>query len=199
MKSIVIDNPLLKFWILDTVPTEDIKTTKTPKKIKILIDETLNEQLKKQHNRLHVSQCEQLLSNIHEQMMLLNNENLSVVFFEIDDIVIIEKKYYFINDKKIVNTNNNQVIINKMINEEIMFLPYELNNEDSILSLPLSMHVNCYMYSIALITLYCLFNIPFKTRDEALDILNQIVGIELYWCLERCLETNYSKRRLLFI
>ena len=57
MEHIVVEEPLLAFWVLDTVPTEDIKTTKTPEKIKILIDSTLRQQLKKQHNRLHVSEC----------------------------------------------------------------------------------------------------------------------------------------------
>ena len=199
MKDIVVKEPLLKFWVLGTVPTEDIKTTKTPEKIKILIDNTLQELLHKQHNRLHVNQCEQLMSDIHRQMMMLNNQNLSIAYFEIDDIVIIEGKYYFINDKKIVTTKNNQIVINKIIDDTIMFLPYELNIEHSIMTLPLTLYTNCYMYSLGLLALFCLFNRAFKTRDEALNVLNQIVGIELYWCIGRCLVTNPQKRKLLFI
>tara|TARA_Y100000748_G_scaffold188392_1_gene157704 strand:- start:1611 stop:2210 length:600 start_codon:yes stop_codon:yes gene_type:complete len=199
MKSIVVEEPLLKFWVLDTVPTEDIKTTKTPEKIKILIDSTLREQLNKQHNRLHVPQCEQLMSDIHQQMMLLLNHNMSVAYFEIDDIVIIEKKYYFINDKKVINMINNNSVINKMIDNSIMFLPYELNSENDIVSLPVTLHCNSYMYSLGLLTLFCLFNISFKTHSDALTVLNQIIGIELYWCILRCLEINAQKRKLLFI
>ena len=199
MKNIVVKEPLLKFWVLGTVPTEDIKTTKTPEKIKILIETTLQELLHKQHNRLHVHQCEQLMSDIHQQMMMINNHNLTVAYFEIDDIVIIEGKYYFINDKKIVTTGNNHLVINKMYDTSSMFLPYELDNEKLSISLPLKLHVNSYMYSLALLTLYCLFNITFKTRDDAVNVLNQIKGIELYWCIGRCLETNPYKRKLLFI
>jgi hypothetical protein len=199
MKDIIVINPFLNFWVLGTVPTEDIKTTKTPEKIKILIDETLQEQLHNQHNRLHVEQCEQLMSDIHQQMVILNLHRLSVTYFEIDDIVIIGGKYYFINDKKIVKITNNHLIINKMYDTSLMFLPYDLNNEHSSIYLPLNIHPNSYMYSLALLTLYCLFNTPFKTRNEALGILNQIVSIELYWCISRCLETDSNKRKLLFI
>lgn len=199
MKNIVVKDPLLKFWVLNSVPTEDIKTTKVSDKIKILIDMTLQEQLHTQQNRLHVHQCEQLMSDIHQQMMMLNNHNLSVAYFEIDDIVIIEGKYYFINDKKIVTTKNNQIVINKMYDLSLMFLPYELHNEQMSITLPLKLHVNCYMYSLSLLTLYCLFNTSFKTRQEALSVLNQIVGVELYWCIGRCLDTNPQKRKLLFI
>lgn len=199
MKYIQIEKPLLNFWVLNTVPTEDIKTTKTPEKIKILIDTTLREQLSKQHNRLHVPQCEQLLSDIHQQMMLINNHNMGVAYFEIDDIVMIEKKYYFINDKKIINMKNNKLLINKMIDNSIMFLPYELNPENSVISLPISIHSNCYIYSIGLLTLFCLFNKSFKTHYDALNVLNQIVGIELYWCILRCLETDAEKRKLILI
>lgn len=199
MEHIVVEEPLLAFWVLDTVPTEDIKTTKTPEKIKILIDSTLRQQLKKQHNRLHVSECEQLMSDIHQQMMLIQNHNMSVSYFEIDDIVIIENKYYFINDKKILTVNKNNVVINKLIDNKIMFLPYELNPENSTVSLPVTMHRNSYMYSLGLLTLFCLFNTPFKTHSDALNVLNQIVGIELYWCILRCLEIDAQKRKLLFI
>ena len=199
MKYKVVGNPLLKFWVLGTVPAEDIKTTKTPEKIKILIDRTLREQLNKQHNRLHVQQCEQLMSDIHQQMMVLSNHNMSVAYFEIDDIVIIEKKYYFINDKKIIRMINNNLAINKIIDNKIMFLPYELNPENTIVSLPASLHSNSYMYSLGLLTLFCLFNRPFKTHYDALSVLNQIIGIELYWCILRCLEINPQERKLLFI
>ena len=199
MKYIEIEKPLLEFWVIDTVPTEDIKTTKTPNKIKILIDSTLQEQLDKQHNRLHVPQCEQMMSDIHKQMMLLNNHNMSVAYFEIDDIVIIEKKYYFINDKKILSMINNELVINKMLDNTIMFLPYELNPENSVISLPVSIHSNSYIYSLGLLTLFCLFNTSITTHYDALNVLNQIVGIELYWCILRCLETNAEKRKLLFI
>ena len=34
MNEKIIKSPLLKFWTLNTVPTVDIKTTKTPEKIK---------------------------------------------------------------------------------------------------------------------------------------------------------------------
>lgn len=199
MKNIEINDPLLDFWVLDTVPTEDIKTTKTPDKIKILIDSTLKEQLSKQHNRLHVPQCQQLISDIHEQMMLINNHNMGVAYFEIDDIVIIENKYYFINDKKIIYMKDNKLLINKMIDNTIMFLPYELNPENSTISLPISIHYNSYIYSLGLLALFCLFNTEFKTHYDALNVLNQIVGIELYWCILRCLEINSKKRKILFI
>jgi hypothetical protein len=199
MKYIQIEKPLLDFWVLDSVPTEDIKTTKTPEKIKILIDSTLTELLSKQHSRLHVPQCEQMMSDIHKQMMLLNNHNMCVAYFEIDDIVIIDKKFYFINDTKIINMKNNKLLINKMIDNTIMFLPYELNPENSVISLPISIHYNSYMYSLGLLTLFCLFNTSIKTHYDALNVLNQIVGIELYWCILRCLEINAEKRKLLFI
>ena len=198
MKYVTINEPLLKFWVLGTVPTEDIKTTSTIKIIKILIDATLKDKLSGQHNRLHVHECEQMLLDIHQQMLMLNKHHLSVSHFDIDDIVIIDKKYYFINDKKILNVKNSHITIKKLYDES-MFLPYEMGNDTETISLPLNIHINAYIYSLALLTLYCMFNTPFKTRDESLKILNQIPGIGIYWCMCRCLEINAKERILLYI
>jgi hypothetical protein len=198
MKDITINHPLLKFWILGTVPTDDIKTTSTIERIKIKIDTTLKDKLSGQHNRLHTHECEQMILDIHQQMLMLTKHHLSVSHFDIDDIVIIEKKYYFINDKKILNVKNSHITIKKLL-EDSMFLPYELGNDTKTISLPLNIHINSYMYSLALLTLYCLFNTSFKTRDDALVILNQIPGVELYWLMSRCLEIDASERKLLYI
>ena len=199
MDEKIVKDPLLKFWILNTVPTVDIKTTKRTDKIKILFNYTLADLLKKQKGRLHVDQCEQLMSDIHKQFIVLNKHHLTVAFFDINDIVIIDKTYYFINDKKFFNSKSNYFTIKKLYNTEDPFLPYEMGNEQSSISLPLKLHINSYIYSLALLTLFCLFNTPFKTRSEALTILNQIPGIELYWCLCRCLKIVPDERKLLFI
>ena len=199
MNEKIIKSPLLKFWTLKTVPTVDIKTTKTPEKIKILFSISLEELLKKQGGRLHVNQCEQLMTDIHQQFIKLNKHNMSIAYFDIDDIVIIENKYYFINDKKILTISSNHLTIKKLYNTESLFLPYEMGNEQLSIQLPLKVHINSYIYSLALLTLFCLFNTKFNTRGEALIILNQIPGIELYWCLSRGLDIEPKNRKLLFI
>lgn len=199
MNEKIIKRPLLEFWTLNTVPNVDIKTTKTPKKIKILFSSTLGDLLKKQGGRLHVNQCEQLMSNIHQQFIKLNKHHMSVAYFDIDDIVIIENKYYFINDKKILTVKTDHLLIKKLYNTEAQFLPYEMGNEQLSIQLPLKIHINSYIYSLALLTLFCLFNKKFNTRSDALIILNQIPGIELYWCLSRCLDIEPNNRKLLFI
>jgi hypothetical protein len=199
MNEKIIKSPLLEFWTLNTVPNVDIKTTKTPKKIKILFSSTLSDLLKKQGGRLHVNQCEQLMSNIHQQFIKLNKHHMSVAYFDIDDIVIIENKYYFINDKKILTVKTDHLLIKKLYNTEAQFLPYEMGNEQLSIQLPLKIHINSYIYSLALLTLFCLFNKKFNTRSDALIILNQIPGIELYWCLSRCLDIEPNNRKLLFI
>ena len=196
MNEKIIKSPLLDFWTLNTVPNI---VTKTPKKIKILFSFTLSDLLKKQGGRLYVNQCEQLMSNIHQQFIKLNKHHMSVAYFDIDDIVIIENKYYFINDKKILNVKSEHLIIKKLYNTEAQFLPYEMGNENIFIQLPLKIHVNSYIYSLALLTLFCLFNTHFNTHSDALIILNQIPGIELYWCLSRCLDIEPKKRKLLFI
>jgi len=196
MNEKIIKSPLLKFWTLNTVPTVDIKTQK---KIKILFSISLEGLLKKQGGRLHVEQCEQLMSNIHQQFIKLNKNNMSVAYFDIEDIVVIENKYYFINDKKIFTISSNHLTIKKLYNTESEFLPYEIGNDQLSIQLPLKLHINSYIYSLALLTLFCLFNTHFNTRAEALTVLNQITGIELYWCLSRCLEIEPKNRKLLFI
>ena len=81
-----------------------------------------------------------------------------------------------------------------------MFIPYELNSkEHKTISLPLYLNKNTYMYSLALLAIFCLFNIEFDTREKALMVLGQIYGTELYWCLHRCLNTHSEDRNLIFI
>ena len=196
MNEKIIKSPLLKFWTLNTVLTVDIKTQK---KIKILFSNSLEDLLKKQGGRLHVNQCEQLMSDIHQQFIKLNKHNMSIAYFDIDDIVIIENKYYFINDKKILTISSNHLTIKKLYNTESLFLPYEMGNEQLSIQLPLKVHINSYIYSLAILTLFCLFNTMFNSRAEALTVLNQITGIELYWCLSRCLDIEPKNRKLLFI
>ena len=74
-----------------------------------------------------------------------------------------------------------------------------MGNEQLSIQLPLKVHINSYIYSLAILTLFCLFNTMFNSRAEALTVLNQITGIELYWCLSRCLEIEPKNRKLLFI
>ena len=81
-----------------------------------------------------------------------------------------------------------------------MFKPYKLNPKDhSSIKLPVVLHENVYMYSLALLTLYCVFNMRIDTREKAMKVLEQLRGTVLYWCLHRCLSLNEKDRCVLLI
>lgn len=197
-KQKTIRNPNKKFWKITTIPDKNIKYTKDT--VKILYDVSLSELLIKHKKRLHPEQIEILIKNIHKQMQNLNKNHMSVAVFDIDDIVVIENTFYFIDNGKILATNDKHIKINCVYKDDSMFVPHELNkNEHKSIHLPMILHQNSYMYSLALLSLFCLFNIPVDTRENASKVLEQLHGTELYWCLYRCLTHDDKNRRLLFI
>lgn len=187
-----------KFWSADIIPDANTEIL-SDGKVKILYDTTLSEILKEQKHRLHPEQAIQMIEDINEQMILMLKNKITVAFFDIEDIIIIDKRFYFLNDKKIVDVEKKYFKISKVYPKS-MFKPYELNpNEQTSIELPLTLHQNTYMYSLALLVIYSLFNISIETREKALIVLEQLRGTALFWCLNRCLTLDEKERILLII
>jgi len=197
-KHKLINNPNMKFWISESVPTDHV-IIEGSKSVKILFKKSLKQLLSEQKERLHPQQIKELIQDLHAQMEHLHKHHLTCIFFNIDDIVMINGSYYCINDKHVLPIVNKHITISEVFKDS-MFLPYELNKHDNkTIMLPKILSEKTYSYSLAVLALYCLFNIDINTRENAIDVLKQIEGTELYWCLNRCLSTQPKDRIILFI
>ena len=186
------------FWKHAAIPESGVATI-SDGNIKILYDVSLEDILNAQKQRLHNEQALQLIEDIHNQMTGLLKNRLSVPFFDIEDIVVIDGHFYFINDKRILKTEDQDMTIIEIYRDG-MFKPHKLNPKDnSSIELPVVLHENAYMYSLALLTLYCVFHMRVDTREKALKVLEQLRGTVLYWCLHRCLSLNEKERCVLMI
>lgn len=196
-KQKIIENPKMAFWVAESIPTDHV-VLESKKKIKILFDQSLKDVLSKQKSRLHPEQITQLVEDIESQMQHLHKHHITCVFFNIEDIVMINGSFFCIEDKHAQMIKNKHITINEVYKKS-MFLPYELNHSSTI-HLPLILPAaNTYPYSLAVLALYCLFDISMKSHDDTMVVLNQIEGTELYWCLSRCLSMDQKERIILFI
>ena len=121
--------------------------------------------------------------------------------------MIDDHKYLYMNPDHIYNIVENDIKLTKPIPLKSLFLPPELKKK---LTLPLQVHNTSYMYSLALIIIYCLFgkattetvikeNIKTAVPKKSLASLDPIYPTKLYFFLLRCLLQNPLERKLIYI
>ena len=111
-----------------------------------------------------------------------------IMFFSLDDIIVLGNQTFMIaNLDNIVSLNNESSLVLDHPAKFEGFLPPEL---DDVRALPFITSVSSAYYSAALMCIHCM------GIDKSLD---QIYNSKLYFFLERCLETDPSRRFFLFI
>lgn len=150
---------------------------------------SLNDYLTK-NKSMSYDNVEQMILHLGNQMILLSENGLGLLFFStVDDIIILDNHFCFISNlNNVVPINNKeQLTLNYPLKMD-GFLSPELEN---VTTLPINVSITSSYYSLALLCIKCL----------GIDFLNfdPIMNTRMYFFLQRCLETDPSKRYFLYL
>ena len=147
------------------------------------------------------NKCIKLIEDLTTQLTQLKQLGYGFYGIDIDDILVINDNFIFCSSKYILP-----------IFKETMFLtappdkPYFGNPEINQISvLPAEIHYKCVYYSLGCLVVFCLLNKyllvgnEIKSQQEIEKILYPIHNTKIYWFIQRCLDDNVNKRRILLI
>jgi hypothetical protein len=162
----------------------------------------LEDYLINNNNTMNVENILFFLYSISKQITSLEHKGFTFYGISLKDVIVVNKNIFLI-----LNTSTILPIENGYITFLFPFeKPYFANPEIlAIDSLPCQISHKCIYYSLAALTIYCLFNNYILKGNDLLSnseldaILFPIYGTKLYWCLKRCLENDCDKRYLLYI
>jgi hypothetical protein len=182
------------FWLLNTVPIKIEDENIDKLQLTISYSNTLSEIIARGELDDYENVIKLLLDLI-TQLEILNKNGYSITFFELEDIVQIDDKFYFISDSKVKKISKNQIVVEEFY-EMSFVVPNELRNGQ----LPQPIYYGSCLFSLAVISLYCLFpKDSFETYENIIGALDKIYGLPLYWSLLRCLNQDENKRYFIYI
>ena len=148
------------------------------------------------HKKFGYNLCLSLLYNLETQNDFLKKESFCIFCIRLGDILVVdESKFIFINPKKTRPTD---------IDGKISFLsPFDKRGFCSpeilaITSLPSSVDVNTFYYSLGALVIFCISNIT-EISDDISHYLKSIYGTKLYWTILRLLPIEPEKRSFLYV
>lgn len=163
---------------------------------------TLQNLLKQVKYKMDINLCFKMISSLYKQYCLLLKEGYTFFGFNLEDIIIIDNSQ-FIYIGPIYLFNKDHVTLYETIN-----IPYFSSPEIVELTyLPCNIHIKSFIYSLGVLTLFCLKNeYILKGNDILTD--NKIDTVlkkycnghnKMYWFLKRCLKIDPNSRQCLLI
>ena len=132
--------------------------------------------------------AERMVMDLGAQMAALAGIGKGIMFFSLDDIIVLGNETFMVaNLENVVSLNNASDLVLTYPAKFDGFLPPEL---EDVRTLPFITNISSAYYSASLMCIHCM------GIDKSLD---QIYNSKLYFFLERCLETDPSRRFFLFI
>lgn len=159
----------------------------------------------------------EIYNNIAKQFESLEKDNFCHLFLDINDIIRVEIDkesqiggsgydiiFLYLNTSNFLPIKNKFTKIIKPFDKKNIFISPELK---SITQIPIDIHINSQLYSLAVLTCYCgewnktpsKYNNIDKDISFYKDYLSNIENSKLYWSLLRCLNPNSNERIYLYI
>lgn len=166
---------------------------------------TLKKYITTNNEQLSYVDVNNLIINIGTQIRNIERDNMTVPFIEPNDIVVINDGsvsyfvYLGVNIIPIETINDvNNIVIRKPYKKSLFFSPEMLK----ITTLPTTILNNSWIYSIGILSIYCIIknkNIERKNKNELLYSIRDIEDTKLYHCIDRCITKDPTKRLYLYV
>lgn len=138
-----------------------------------------------------------------KQKYLIEKYKKCFIGYVLEDIYIIDKKHVIFINKDLFdidnNNNNNNIFVNSFFDKNNLFYAPEMSNINDI---PFYIDYKCSYYSLGLLVIYLLSNGNLSNdKKDILYYLNNshIYSTDLYFLILRCLNTDSSRRSILYI
>jgi len=144
-------------------------------------------------NSFSILTANKLLFSLYNQIHHLQQYNIAISFIDITDILVIDGiNFYFCNCDKLYPIVRNNITITDVYDKKNMFLSPEFKSNDK---LPFITNSNSYIYSLALIVLYCIKQTNSKfIHCTNKEILDHYKSTKLYSILSLALINNPEKK-----
>jgi len=169
---------------------------------------SFSEYLKNNNYKISEQKCIQLIDNLYKNFSYIIKQNYGIYGIDIEDIIIVDNIFIFISPKYILPLHNsiNSNLLFMTLFEPLLSKPYFSSPEIiNISTIPASIRIECFYYSLASLVVYCLTNKyifegnDLKSVEEIKIIIQSINFSKLYWFLERCLHPNSEERKCFLI
>ena len=156
--------------------------------------ETLDQFIAQKAHQISYDNALGLFSDIGNQLETLEKHQLGIPQFNTHDIIVINANtFFYVNQEKIFPMNDENNLVFETPIQKNKFSSPELK---AIKSLPNSIPFQSGMFSLALLTSFCLTG---EDGSDHAKILAPIYTTPLYYSLLRCLHKKPTKRFYLMI
>jgi len=159
---------------------------------------TLGQYLNSKEGQLSYIDINNLIIQVGNQISEIERNNITVPFIEPVDIIVINNYFLYLGVNVITIKDNTSVIISKPYTKNIFFSPEMI----SINSLPSNVSKKSWIYSLGMICIFCLSKdkrLNGKNNEELMGAIKDIESTKLYFCIERCINSNPNKRFYYYI
>lgn len=147
---------------------------------------------------LELNQCDQLIKSLGFFMDELERNKMSLISIYLEDIIVInDKLFIFINDEKIMDITPGNTITVDWVDEN-EFNSVELKK---IVLLPDEVHYKAVYQNLAYLVFYSLFGDIMTDSKLLLHnlVCNGYEKTKLYYCINRCIHPDPSKREFIWV
>lgn len=152
---------------------------------------SLNKRLQKQNNFLTLNQASQLIRDIDKQVKYMKNEGWGIVGLSVESIEIRNETYIITDTSVLYQIRNGELFINRpvTISKQYFMAPEVI----SISYLPSYIPIQTIYYSCAKLIL------KYLTGRDNMNGLEELKNLPIYYFIDRCLETDPTKRKYILL
>tara|TARA_Y100000780_G_scaffold232377_1_gene263245 strand:- start:10218 stop:10889 length:672 start_codon:yes stop_codon:yes gene_type:complete len=137
-----------------------------------------------------------MMIHIGKQCIFFVNNGYSIPYIDMDNIIVLNSNTFVLLDADLIKINPDTSIDIDVPYDKSSFLGYDL---ETIHKIPSKIHNSNWVYSLALVAIFCLTGTKPTKSSKYEDIIEYIQDTKLYFMILRCLKKNHNERRYLYI